>query len=79
MKNKIATFYDENGQFIQKMPLQHIDASKRFTTAYLLESGEYRRFWTNEELTHIDVCGFTGIVTLRYASGKFIEITRANA
>jgi hypothetical protein len=79
MKNKIATFYNENGEFLRQTPLQHIDASQKFTTMYLLESGEYVRYWTAEKLVSIDVCGFTGIVTLRYESGCFIEITRANA
>jgi len=72
---KVIKFFNPDGSLIKQRPLVYFDASRRFTTLYLLEEGVYKYFWDCAKIQSVDID--FGLVTIRYENGNYIEIMKS--
>lgn len=75
---KQATLYSPDGIPVWIKPLRELDASDNITSARIFDEGRYKDWDISEVLQAIEIDGYTGIITLHYLSGWYLEVQSIN-
>jgi hypothetical protein len=72
-KQTYLNAYTYDGECVATMKIKHFDATNVMTVLY---DNDGNRFWLAEPIEALTICKYTGIVTIYYGLGNYIEITR---
>jgi len=75
---KQVTMYDVCGKPLWIKALKDLDASDNHTSARIFDEGKYRDYCVLERITGVEIDGYTGIISIYYESGAYLEIMSIN-